>query len=174
MKKIEELKWKEFDVIDIFPNIMRGRRLKSDDHIKGRMPYVSSSAMDNGVDNFVANSLGVRIFDNCITIANSGSVGSSFYHPYSFVASDHVTSLANDNFNKYIYLFIATIASRLSEKYSFNREIKDSRLKREKIMLPINDNGEPDYEYMEEYMRSIEYRLISRYINNRLNTLTAE
>ena len=163
MQKIEKLKWKEFDVKDIFPNIIRGRRLKTDDHILGLMPYVSSSAMDNGVDNFISNSHGVRIFNNCITIANSGSVGASFYHPYSFVASDHVTSLTNDKFNKYIYLFIATIASRLSEKYSFNREIKDSRLQREKIMLPVTEMGTPDYSFMEEYMRYTEKKLLTKY-----------
>lgn len=171
--KMKDCRWKEFDVKEVFPNILRGRRLKTDDHIKGAMPYVSSSAMDNGVDNFISNNQGVRIFNNCLTIANSGSVGATFYHPYSFVASDHVTSLANEEFNKYIYLFGGNIASRLSEKYSFNREIKDSRLQREKMMLPVNDNDEPDYEYMEEYMRNIEYRLISRYINNRLNKLKA-
>lgn len=171
--KMKDCRWKDFDVKEIFPIIIRGRRLKTDDHIKGTMPYVSSSAMDNGVDNFVSNNQGVRIFNNCLTIANSGSVGATFYHPYSFVASDHVTSLANEEFNKYVYLFGGNIASRLSEKYSFNREIKDSRLQREKIMLPVNDNDEPDYEYMEEYMRGIEYRLINRYINNRLKTLKA-
>ena len=172
--KMKDRRWKEFDVKEVFPNILRGRRLKTDDHIKGTMPYVSSSAMDNGVDNFVSNSQGVRIFNNCLTIANSGSVGATFYHPYAFVASDHVTSLANEDFSKYVYLFGGNITSRLSEKYSFNREIKDSRLQREKMMLPVNDNDEPDYEYMEEYMRRIESRLINRYINNRLNTLKAE
>ena len=165
MKKIEELNWKEFDVNYVFPNILRGRRLKTDDHIAGMMPYVSSSAMDNGVDNFVSNTEGVRIFGNCLTIANSGSVGATFYHPYSFVASDHVTSLTNFAFNKYIYLFIATIASRMSEKYSFNREIKDSRLQREKIMLPVTDDGKPDYAYMEQYMKQKERTLLKRYKN---------
>jgi hypothetical protein len=169
--EMKERKWKEFDVKAVFPNIMRGRRLKTDDHIVGSMPYVSSSAVDNGVDNYVSNNQGVRIFDNCLTIANSGSVGATFYHPYSFVASDHVTSLANQIFNKYTYLFVGSITSRLSEKYSFNREIKDSRLQREKMMLPVNDNDEPDFKYMEEYMRRIEYRLINRYIDKRLNAL---
>ena len=173
-KKKHECKWKEFDVIDIFPNIMRGRRLKTDDHISGTMPYVSSSAMDNGVDDFVSNNQGVRIFTNCLTIANSGSVGATFYHPYSFVASDHVTSLANDNFNKYIYLFGGNITSRLSEKYSFNREIKDSRLQREKIKLPVSADDKPDYDYMEDYMRNIEFRLLNRYIDKRLKSLEAE
>lgn len=169
--EMKKCKWKEFDIKKIFPNIMRGRRLKTDDHIVGSMPYVSSSAMDNGVDNFVSNNQGVRIFNNCLTIANSGSVGATFYHPYSFVASDHVTSLANEKFNKYIYLFGGNITSRFSEKYSFNREIKDSRLQREKMMLPVKDNDEPDFEYMEEYMRRIEYRLLNQYISKRLNTL---
>lgn len=169
--EMKDCKWKEFEVKTVFPQIIRGRRLKTDDHILGSMPYVSSSAMDNGVDDFVSNNQGVRIFNNCLTIANSGSVGATFYHPYHFVASDHVTSLSNSNFNKYIYLFGGNIASRLSEKYSFNREIKDSRLQREKMMLPVNDSGEPDYEYMEEYMRKIEYRLINQYVTKRLNTL---
>ncbi|MCR5588473.1 MAG: restriction endonuclease subunit S [Bacteroidales bacterium] len=171
---MEEHKWKEFDVQEVFSHMMRGRRLKTDDHIPGKIPYVSSSAMDNGVDNFVSNEKGVRIFNNCLTIANSGSVGATFYHPYSFVASDHVTSLANPSFDKYIYLFGGEIMNRLSEKYSFNREIKDSRLRREKIMLPVNEKDEPDYDYMGKYMRKIEHRLIKRYVEKRLKTLEAE
>lgn len=167
-------KWKEFNVKDVFPLIMRGKRLKTDDHIMGAIPYVSSSAIDNGVDNFVSNEKGVRIFGNCLTIANSGSVGATFYHPYSFVASDHVTSLKNNVFNRYVYLFGGYMASRLSEKYSFNREIKDSRLHRERIMLPVNDKDEPDYKYMETYMKDIEYRIINRYIDKRLNNLETE
>ena len=42
----------------------------------------------------------VRIFSNCLSLANSGSVGSTFYQPFKFVASDHVTKLENKNFNE--------------------------------------------------------------------------
>ena len=163
MKQLNELKWKAFDIHDVFPDVKRGKRLKTDDHIEGNMAYVSSSALNNGVDNFIGNEDGVRIFEDCITLANSGSVGTAFYHPYKFVASDHVTKLKNNLFNKYIYLFIATIANRLSEKYSFNREINDKRLGREKIMLPIDGNGLPDYTFMEEYMKAVEKRLLAQY-----------
>lgn len=163
MKNLSELTWKAFDIHDVFPDVKRGKRLKTDDHIMGSMAYVSSSAINNGVDNFIGNEDGVRMFEDCITLANSGSVGTAFYHPYKFVASDHVTKLKNDNFNKYIYLFIATVANRLSEKYSFNREINDKRLGREKIMLPVTESGEPDYEYMEVYMKAVEKRLLAQY-----------
>ena len=155
MKQLSEKEWKAFDIHEIFPEVQRGKRLKTEDHIVGDMAYISSSSENNGVDNFISNTEGVRMFEDCITLANSGSVGTAFYHPYKFVASDHVTKLKNVSFNKHIYLFIATIANRLSEKYSFNREINDKRLKRERIMLPVNKMGEPDYDFMEEYMKSI-------------------
>ena len=29
------------------------------------------------------------------------------------------------------------------------------RIKREKILLPLNDKGEIDYEYMEQYVKNI-------------------
>lgn len=175
MKQLQELKWHAFDIHDIFPEIQRGKRLKTDDHIEGRMAYVSSSATNNGVDNFIGNVERVRIFNDCLTLANSGSVGTSFYHPYKFVASDHVTKLKNSKFNKYIYLFIATVSNRLAEKYSFNREINDKRLSRERIMLPVNNDGTPDYDYMETYMRAVETRLLKSYKDFLRNkTLTAE
>ena len=57
--------------------------------------------------------------------------------------------------NEFSYLFVATMLNRLSTKYNFNREINDKRIKREKILLPLNDKGEIDYEYMEQYVKNI-------------------
>jgi hypothetical protein len=150
---LKNVQWAEFNLNDIFPNIQRGKRLKKDDHIDGIIPYISSTGSNNGVDGFVGNENGVRNFKNCLTIANSGSVGATFYQPFSYIASDHVTKLENREFSKYVYLFISSISKRLSEKYSFNREINDKRIQREKIILPINTKGEPNYAFMEQYMR---------------------
>lgn len=171
LAEVGKIEWKAIDIRDVFSEIKRGRRLKTENHITGTMPYVSSSATNNGVDDFVSNNQGVRIFCDCISLANSGSVGASFYHPYKFVASDHVTKLKGREFNKFSYLFLASITSRLSEKYSYNREINESRINREKILVPITSDGQPDYEYMEQYMKAIEHRLINRYIEKRLKTL---
>jgi len=148
-------KWKEFFMIDIFSSIQRGKRLIKDKQIAGNVPYVSSTAMDNGVDNFIQyDSSKMRKYQNCLSVANSGSVGASFYEPFEYVASDHVTHLKNDNFNKNIYLFIATMTGRWSQKYNFNREINDARISREKMLLPVNNNDEPDYAYMEQYVNN--------------------
>ncbi len=161
---LKEKKWGEFFLNEIFTEIQRGKRLKKADHIEGNQPYISSTGLNNGLDGYVGNTENVRVFSNCITLANSGSVGSCFYQPYSFVASDHVTKLENNDFSKSVYLFISSIVSRLGVKYSFNREMNDTRIKREKIMLPINKNSEPDYEFMESYMNNLEYKKLTEYL----------
>lgn len=163
---LEGVKWGAFYIRDIFRTIQRGKRLKNDDHIPGNVPYISSSAMNNGVDDFIGNTEGVRTFRDCITIANSGSVGSAFYHGYEFVASDHVTALKSPDMDKYTYMFITAATGRFREKYSFNREINDPRINRERIMLPADSSGNPDYHFMAEYMRALEARLLSQYLSS--------
>lgn len=154
--KLLRSQWKPFSFTEVFTEIQRGKRLKKADHTEGTVPYVSSTALNNGVDGFVGNEGSVRKFEDCITIANSGSVGSAFFHQYEFVASDHVTQLKRKGLDKYAYLFMVPIINRLSEKYSFNREINDERIKREKILLPINDKGEIDFDFMSSFMQEVE------------------
>lgn len=166
--------WKEFYLTDIFPQIQRGKRLTKSKQIDGTIPYVSSTSYNNGVDNFISNKKNVRIFSDCLSIANSGSVGSSFYQPFEFIASDHITHLKNDKMNKYIYLFIATMTTRFSEKYNFNREINDNRISREKIMLPVDKNNEPDWKFMEKHMIELEEIKRAKYqifIENKLKKM---
>jgi len=165
IENIENKEWNEFFLKDIFPIVQRGKRLTKANQISGEQPYISSTAINNGIDGFIGNKAGIRAFSNCLTIANSGSVGASFYHPYEFIASDHVTHLKNESFNKHVYLFIATQLNKLSEKYNFNREINDKRISREKILLPVNHEGQPDYEYMKQYMINIEFIKRQKYLS---------
>ncbi|MHA6808092.1 restriction endonuclease subunit S [Staphylococcus capitis subsp. urealyticus] len=158
---LDEVKWEPFKVADIFNKIQRGKRLTKSDQISGEKPYISSSGNYNGVDNFISNTKNIRQFENSLTLANSGSVGKTFYQPYEFVASDHITHLKSEKLNKYSYLFVANMFNRLESKYSFNREINDFRIKREKILFPTKSN-QPDYEFMEQYMKRKENEVLER------------
>ena len=158
---LNEVEWSPFQMTDVCDDIQRGKRLTKTNQIKGNKPYISSSGMYNGVDNFISNKKNIRQFENSLTLANSGSVGKTFYQPFQYIASDHVTSLMRKNTNKYIYLFISNQINRLSDKYSFNREINDFRIKRERILLP-EINGLPDYKFMEQYMKRKENEVLQR------------
>lgn len=169
--------WKAFCFTEVFTEIQRGKRLKKADHKIGTTPYVSSTSFNNGVDGFIGNDSGIRKFHDCISLANSGSVGSAFYHQYEFVASDHITQLKRDGLDKYAYLFMIPIINRLSEKYGFNREINDERIKRERLLLPVTEDGDIDFQFMSSFMKQIETDILgttlnvfkNRLLDNRLN-----
>ncbi len=165
---LTDVEWGEFFVSDVFDTVQRGKRLTKANQIDGGIPYISSTALNNGVDDFIGNTENVRKSNNNLTLANSGSVGACFYHNYEYIASDHVTSLKLLNGNDTVYKFISVILERLEEKYSFNREINDTRIKREKLLLPIDENGDPNWTYMENFIKNIEQKQIKsilKYLN---------
>ena len=161
---LNEKKWAHFKMPEIFTTIQRGKRLKNADHLPGIIPYVSSTANNNGVDDYIEATLDSRVFGDCISLANSGSVGTAFYEPFEYVASDHVTALKTEGMSKYVYLFLTSMIEKQGSNFNFNREINDARIKNMQIMLPIDDSGNPDYEYMEQYAKNMMLRKYQQYL----------
>lgn len=161
---LNEVKWESFNVSYVFDEIERGKRIKKAKQIKGLVPYVSSTSLNNGVDGFIEASIGTRIFSDCISLANSGSVGVAFYEPFKFVASDHVTHLKCKKLNRWHYLFLSCVIEKQKANFNFNREINDSRIRKMKIMLPVSSDGLPDYKYMEQYAMNMMKRKYEQYI----------
>ncbi|EXJ23871.1 restriction enzyme, beta subunit [Alkalibacterium sp. AK22] len=154
------MRFKPFPITSVF-NITRGDRYKSEDHIAGDTPYISSTKLNNGIDSLVTPPESSKVFSNAISLSNSGSIGYAFYHPYKFIASDHVTvlELKNKELNKKVFLFLKPIVEMMRSKYNFGREISNTRLKREKIILPVNQDDEISWDYMENKILEITGRL---------------
>lgn len=161
---LDEKEWFHFKMPDIFDMIQRGKRLKNADHVSGKIPYVSSTSNNNGVDDYIEATSGTRVFEDCISLANSGSVGTAFYEPFEFVASDHVTALKTASVSKYGYLFMTAVIEKQGANFNFNREINDARINNMQIMLPVNDAGEPDYDYMEQYAKNMMLKKYKQYL----------
>lgn len=62
----------------------------------------------------------------------------------------------NPHINKYTGLFLVSVLDKERFKYSFGRKY-GKYLKNTKILLPSKDGKEPDWEYMEEYIKSLPY-----------------
>ncbi|ADC52262.1 restriction enzyme (plasmid) [Alkalihalophilus pseudofirmus OF4] len=138
-------------------NINRGDRLKKHDHVPGHTPYISSTKLNNGIDAYVTPPADWPEYSNVISLSNSGSVGYAFYHPYTIIASDHVTilELKDKMLNRNIFLYLKPILEAMKSKYNFGREISNRRIVKEKILLPLTDTGEVDWLYMENKIRHI-------------------
>jgi hypothetical protein len=153
-------KWLDFEFNKIF-DFKRGKRLTTLDQIDGDIAYISSTKTNNGIDNHITPPDYMVIYNNVMTINNSGSVGYAFFHNYDFVCSDHCTVISIKDktikLNEYIALFLKPIIESIKPKYNFAREISDYRLNKEKISLPVDNEGNPNWEYMENYIKSLPY-----------------
>lgn len=153
--KIETQKWKYFELVKLFD--IEGSKttnvLELEEYGKGKYPYVTTQATNNGVESF---------FDfysekgNVLT-TDSAVLGYCAYQKLPFSASDHVEKLVPKfKMNKYIGLFLTTIMNLEQYRYNYGRKCSQTRMKEIKIKLPER-NGKPDFEFMEKYIKSLSY-----------------
>jgi type I restriction-modification system DNA methylase subunit len=121
---------------------------------KGKYPYVTTQATNNGVE---------KLYDfyteegNVLTI-DSAVLGYCSYQALRFSASDHVEKLIPKfTMNKYVAMFFVTIFKLEQYRYNYGRKASQDRLKQSSIKLPVNEQGSPDWKYMEDYIKSLPY-----------------
>ena len=162
----ENIEWGLWTIGRLF-NIKRvsGRTFESYD--KGCFPYITTSSQRNGVNGFV------RAVEEDISFRNSLTIspidGTVFYHSFDFVgrggAGSSIITLTNKYLNKYTGLFIKTAIECSSRaKASYGVQLNGDRLKATKFKLPINKEGNPDWGYMELYMKKMEYKKLDEVI----------
>lgn len=143
----------EFHLGQIFPNITRGIQITKRDRKPGNLPYISASIQNNGEADFVSVDE-QYIYKDCLTVPFIGGERCTFYHEGEFVPSASVAVLQNENFNKYIYTFLKPILNVMMQKYSFGYKATLERLQKQIIPLPITPDREPDWEFMEDYIKT--------------------
>ena len=150
--KIDTSNWKKFKVGELFDCETTKGIASKNDLVEGNIPYVTRSAENNGKSGYCGNADRI-VKGNCITIGAEGFT--AFYQENDFVAGNKVYALRHRNLNNVNALYICTVLNKLSCLYSFNNARILDKIKQEVISLPIDNNGEPDWQYMEDYMKNV-------------------
>jgi len=148
--------WKWFKISDLF--IIKGtKHITAEDILEyrnGNYPFIVTSSRNNGVEGFYDY---FTEESNVLTI-DSATVGTCFYQGSNFSASDHVEKLIPQfNLNKFNALFLTTIINLEKIRYGYGRKFSQKRISETKIKLPVDKNGNPDWEFMENYIKSLNY-----------------
>lgn len=161
--KLNVDKWKWFDYTDLFK--VSGSKTTPIEELetygKGEYPYVTTQAVNNGVEsfyNFYTGKGGVLTVDSAV-------LGFCSYQEKDFSASDHVEVLTPKfEMNKYIALFLTTIINREQYRYSYGRKCSQIKLRKSRLKLPAikrevggKEIIEPDWQFMEDYIKSLPY-----------------
>lgn len=162
---LDEKKWKPVLISSMF-GLVRGRENNMAVLEDGDTPLISAKANNNGLKGFVHNPKKI-ITGQCITLNNDGDGGAglAYYQPANMALDSHVTALVPlFDMSAFAMLFIAKCISGLHGFFGHGLSISNSRAKRLRIMLPVTDVGEPDYEYMEQYAKNMMLRKYEQYL----------
>lgn len=170
-KTLNNIEWKNFQLEKLFK--VSGSKTTPKNMLEkigtGIYPYVTTQTTSNGQAGYF------KIFTeqgNVLTV-DSAVAGFCTFQSTNFTASDHVEILTPKfKMNRYIALFLTVqINKNNKEKFSYGYKACQDRLKEMSIMLPVNSKGEPDYKFMEEYIREREEKLKQRYKEQVLNSI---
>ena len=154
------MKNKMFLMEEIF-DIYKGKRLTKADMTEGDVNYIGAISDDNGIREKIGQTALFK--PNCITVNYNGSVGEAFYQIKPFWASDdvNVLYLKNKVLTQNIAMYLITLIKANKTKFSYGRKWTLEKMKSTEIPLPINDDDEIDWDYIENFMGNYKTKKIT-------------
>ena len=189
LKKVENLEqnfifkggtWKEYCIEELFNKIKTNKLpykaldLESKNDDEYCLPALTAGVENQGLAYFVPKK-NATILKNVISVsANGANTGIMFYQPYDFTVlqDSYAIEYKGKELSEKIYLYLL-VALQKSIRYRFDWSNKAGweKIKGEKITLPFY-NDKICFEYMEEYIETIEILCISeieKYLELRKN-----
>lgn len=179
--ELAEREWKKFRMTEIFKMCNGFYNTKPMESEDGDIPFIGASAVNNGITSWhrlediesapkAGNAdrkkgknqpIEQKIFEgNCICVTNDGSVGYAHYQEMPFTCSHSVNPLYSHpgmgwTMNKYNALFLCGVIEQERFRWAYGRKWRPSRMRDSFISLPVNSEGEPDWVFMENYIKGV-------------------
>ena len=156
--------WKMFRFGDLFE---RNMIYKGKAHVKADMEvsevyytdcirFITRTENTNGCDGYVQKELIDDVEEgNALIIGDTTST--CFYQENEFITGDHIIICRAKWLNKYTGLFIKTILEKERYRYSYGRAFKQELVKDTIIPLPCTNDGLPDWNTMEQIIKTYRY-----------------
>ena len=146
---------------------------------KGMTPYVGATNQNNGTISYLKKYDSLITKGNCIVFVcdGEGSMGYSYYKHEDFIGTTTIKVGRNRHLNKFNGMFISTVADTVRGKYNFGYKRNELRLKNETLTLPINKEGKPNWQFMEDYIKQemkVQSSKVASYYKNKLMKLGFE
>ena len=177
--KINTEHWKLFEFPEIF-RIEKGfYNKKPESSGLGEIPFLGATDKNNGVTGYYTldeiesssktgkepnESLDRKIFSGkAVCVTNNGSVGYAYYQENQFTCSHDVNPLyrIDGEFNIYTGLFVASIIMKDRYRWGYGRKWRPDRMKKSTILLPATEAGNPDWLWMENFIKEMNCKPIS-------------
>lgn len=158
-KEIDVTNWKLFNLVgtnkdSFFKSFDNGTRLTIPNRVPGEYPLLTAGEHNQSFTQFIGNYKKDELIKPSITIDMFFNV---FYQNFYFASDDNVYHFINDKLNMKSSLFVVTILKMQKDKYGYGRQFRKDNAEDSSILLPQDQNGNPDYQFMEDYVSNLPY-----------------
>ena len=132
----------------------------------GNLPIISHAATNNGIACRTEPIENRKLFSykNTISLADRGNF-KAFVQKEDFYIGTRVKALESKYCIPYLSLFfIANQINLQFVRFSYGYNACDN-VGKIRILLPANEKGEPDYEFMRQYVKQIMLQKYQQYLN---------
>lgn len=163
MIELKNAQWGQIRLADIFDEIPRGKVSDLKNVADGKTIIIAASGANEGFSCFSNDE---PISKNAMTISFNGvGTGTAFVHNYLFnLNSDCGLVKPKENISLYALRFIAVSINQNKNKFNYGYKANESRILRQTVLLPILDDGQPDYAYMAEYAQQKRETMLNKYL----------
>lgn len=176
--KINSDNWQWFRYDEIF-EIRKGfYNKKPEIHTGTEIPFIGAIDSNNGISDYYSledietssktgddknADIKDKIFEGgCITVSNNGSVGYAFYQDKRFTCTHDVNPLYihpkwNVKMSRFVGLFLCTLIEKEKFRWTYGRKWRPKRMPDSLIKLPVDENKNPDWTFMENFMKTLPF-----------------
>lgn len=155
-RTVDTCDWKEFVVGELFPSMVKPPVLHTRQVVEADegLPYVVRTKFNNGikcrvhpVSDVIPSPAGV--------ITWGAENATFFYQTEEFLSGRDIYFVDTRAYSANTCVFLAACLQTVAHKYPYNYGLFPDLLKEERIKLPVDASGEPDWVYMDKYMRAV-------------------
>lgn len=167
--KIDTTYWKEFIMEELFEKLdlkFWPKKFEKTKHVSTEktkefnIPLVNAKHSNNGIM-YYGRETDFESEEMTIDIVADGAASTGDVYPQpqrtGVLYNAYLIKLKERKSSKAVLCFLSTVIERcVKQKFGYDNKCTWDKLKQEKILLPATPAGEPDWKYMEMYMRGVE------------------
>lgn len=168
-RKIDTIYWKEFIMEELFEKLdlrFWPKKFEKTKHVSTEktkefnIPLVNAKHSNNGIM-YYGRETDFESEEMTIDIVADGAASTGDVYPQpqrtGVLYNAYLIKLKERRSSKAVLCFLSTVIERcVKQKFGYDNKCTWDKLKQEKILLPATPAGEPDWRYMEMYMRGVE------------------
>ena len=163
-------KWKEFKLGNLFSKLTTKsyvkHQLKSDLHVeksdKYSLPLIYAKHDNNGIM-YYDNPTNHESHGHCLSVIYNGAVSAGLVFPQIKpvgVWAEAYLLKCKFNVSDECLMYLATVVEQITyHKYSRDNLAVWSKVKNDSVKIPVTINGQPDFDYMTQYIKMMQKRV---------------